>query len=133
VLERSEGKYPVLRLTDGSRGVLRGEREVRLVRIPRRKQGESVPRSRVEQDAWEGVDRDLFERLRVLRRKLAEEQGVPPYVIFHDTALRDMARERPANSSAMGRIKGVGEYKLANYGPTFLKAIAAQAGPGDET
>ncbi|MGH9381789.1 MAG: DNA helicase RecQ [Thermoanaerobaculia bacterium] len=132
-LERSDGEYPVLRLTPGSRPVLRGEREVRFVRIARRRRSEPEPRSRAAQDAWEGVDRDLFEHLRALRRDLAERQGVPPYVIFHDTALRDMARYRPTSATAMARIKGVGEYKLATYGPPFLEAIVARAASRDGT
>jgi ATP-dependent DNA helicase RecQ len=132
VLARSDGDYPVLQLTASSRPVLRGERPVRLIRIARRRRGEKAPRSQAEQDAWEGVDRDLFERLRALRRELAERQGVPPYVIFHDTALRDMARQRPAGTAALSRIKGVGEHKLATYGPAFLQAIAAHVGAGSD-
>lgn len=132
VLERSDGEYPVLRLTPDSRPVLRGERSVRLVRIARRRRGEAAPRSRAEEDAWEGVDRELFERLRALRRELAERQGVPPYVIFHDTALRDMARFQPTSVEAMAQVKGVGEYKLVTYAPVFLDAITTHLGSRDE-
>jgi len=68
-------------------------------------------------------DEPLFEALRELRLELAEEQGVPPYVIFHDTALIDMARKRPDSADAMRYISGVGDQKLSRYGKAFLRVI----------
>ena len=65
----------------------------------------------------------LFEALRALRRELALEAGVPPYVIFHDAVLRDMASSRPGNSDQLGRINGVGTRKLEAYGDAFLAVI----------
>ena len=66
----------------------------------------------------------LFDALRSLRRDLAEEAGVPPYVIFHDSVLREMARLRPDSRSEMGQITGVGARKLEAYGDYFLDVIA---------
>jgi ATP-dependent DNA helicase RecQ len=75
--------------------------------------------------SWEGVDHDLFEALRVLRRDLAAEKQVPPYVVFGDATLREMARHRPGSPEAMRRLYGVGETKLRDYGEAFLRVIAA--------
>ncbi len=76
---------------------------------------------RVDMD--ETFDRELFEILRTLRKKLADEQGVPPYVIFHDTTLKEMSIYYPDNTSALADISGVGETKLERYGDIFLNAI----------
>jgi ATP-dependent DNA helicase RecQ len=65
----------------------------------------------------------LFDRLRALRKRLADEQGLPPYVIFHDSTLREMAERRPATLQDFGRIRGIGEAKLARYGDRFIEAI----------
>ena len=65
----------------------------------------------------------LFERLRALRKKLASEQSVPPYVIFSDATLRDMARTKPQTSEELLQIKGVGAMKLERYGEAFLQVL----------
>ena len=70
-------------------------------------------------------DEALFERLRALRKKLADEQGVPPYVVFSDTTLREMAAEQPSTLAAFRQIGGVGDVKLERYGNAFLEAIRA--------
>jgi len=70
------------------------------------------------------MDDDLFERLRLLRRKLAQAAGVPPYVVFHDSALAEMAALKPRTLEALAGVKGVGQAKLARYGEQFLKEIA---------
>ena len=67
----------------------------------------------------------LFERLRAKRREVAQEQGVPPYVIFHDATLRQMAEHRPQTEAELLSISGVGEAKLERYGSEFLEVIAA--------
>ena len=77
----------------------------------------------VEAESWQDVDRDLFERLRAVRLEIARARGVPPYVIFHDTTLREMARLRPTTLEALRSVKGVGERKAADLGETFLEAI----------
>src|SRR6266481_2395487 len=68
-------------------------------------------------------DETLFERLRALRRRLADERGVPAYIIFSDVSLREMARTYPANSTEFRRISGVGEQKLKDFGDAFLREI----------
>jgi ATP-dependent DNA helicase RecQ len=70
----------------------------------------------------------LWQALRTLRLSLARDQGVPPYVIFHDATLMDMVRRRPRDRDALAAIPGVGASKLKRYGDTFLAAIAAQQG-----
>ena len=69
------------------------------------------------------VGNPLFEALRAKRREIAQETGVPPYVIFHDSVLRDMALVRPATLSALGELSGVGARKLEAYGAEFLQVI----------
>jgi len=68
-------------------------------------------------------DEALWQRLRSRRLELAREQGVPPYVIFHDATLMDMVRRRPRDLAALGQIPGVGRSKLERYGETFLKMV----------
>ncbi len=100
-----------------ARGLLKGEDNLALVMPPkreRRKRGDSVPNP---------VGDPLFEALRARRRELAQEAGVPPYVIFHDSVLREMAATRPATLHALGRLTGVGQRKLDAYGEPFLKVI----------
>jgi ATP-dependent DNA helicase RecQ len=119
LLERTSDERPVLRLTAGSREVLRGNRTVRLLE-PKTK----VKKTRFDEKSWESVDTGLFEALRNLRRQLADERHVPAYVLFSDATLRDMARVRPGSASALLGIRGVGERKLADLGERFLEAIA---------
>ena len=114
LLERTAEERPVLRLNDASRDVLRGKRTVRLLQ-PKAE----VSKTRFDEQSWEGVDHGLFESLRTLRRQVADERDVPAYVLFSDATLRDMARVRPGSASALLGIRGVGERKLADLGPTF--------------
>jgi ATP-dependent DNA helicase RecQ len=130
LLARSDGEYPVLQLNEASLEVLRGEREVRLLPVKTK----TVRTTKAEAESWEGVDRDLFERLRALRTELARERNVPPYVIFSDASLRDMARLQPRTDEEFLRVHGVGEKKLANLGPAFLECIAeGDGGDGDDS
>jgi ATP-dependent DNA helicase RecQ len=80
-------------------------------------------RSRIEAESWQDVDRDLFDRLRAVRLQIARARGVPPYVIFHDTTLREMARLRPANLGALRGVYGVGARKAEDLGEAFLAEI----------
>jgi ATP-dependent DNA helicase RecQ len=123
LLERSGVDYPVLRLAEAAMPVLRGETTVRLIQP-----AISVRKSKASSESWEGVDRDLFERLRVLRRELAAERNVPAYVIFGDAVLRGMATARPSSLDALHRLSGVGEKKLADFGEQFLQVIAEYCG-----
>ena len=79
---------------------------------------------RVERESWEGVDRDLFDALRALRLEIARGRGVPPYVVFHDSTLREMAKARPRSLSALLHVPGVGARKADDLGPAVLEVIA---------
>jgi len=125
VLARTGGEHPVLRLNDASWDVMRGKRNVRL-----RAAIAAVKKSQAENISWDGVSRDLFETLRELRRRIAEERGVPPYVVFSDASLRDMARLLPRNPAEFLAVHGVGEKKLVDLGPQFLDAIRQHADAG---
>jgi ATP-dependent DNA helicase RecQ len=118
LLERTGEDRPVLRLNDASWAVLSGKRAVRLLQ-PKTE----VQKTRFDEESWQGVDRGLFESLRILRREVAEEQGVPAYVLFSDATLRDMARVRPGLPGTLLNVRGVGERKLADLGERFLKHI----------
>jgi ATP-dependent DNA helicase RecQ len=118
--------YGGLHLGEDCRALLRGEitlhlRHARVAEKPARRRA-ATPAAELA-----GDDRELWESLRELRKRLADEQGVPPYVIFHDRALLAMVEHRPANGSEFLAIDGVGEKKLDAYGSTFLSAIAAAA------
>ena len=125
LLARTTGEYPTVALTKQGAQVLRGESAVRsLSRItPSRRERRPAPPppAPAEHDA-----RALFESLRRVRRELAAERAVPPYVIFSDAALREMARLRPTTRAALLAIKGVGEWKAEAFGARFLGAIAPE-------
>jgi len=110
-----------LALGGDARDVLKGEAAVLIALQPRR---ERAGRSgRRERGAVNPVGNPLFEALRELRRSLAAEAGVPPYVIFHDATLREMAETRPASLAQLGEVGGVGSRKLTAYGDAFLSVI----------
>jgi ATP-dependent DNA helicase RecQ len=119
LLERTTDERPVLRLNNASWEVLRGKRTVRLLE-PKVK----VSKTRFDEQSWEDVDHGLFERLRSLRRELAEARRVPAYVLFSDATLRDIARLRPGSPGALLTVRGVGQRKLADLGERFLDLIA---------
>ena len=111
-----------LALGGNARDVLKGEAAVLLAVPPRRERG-GRRAGRSDPAGINPVGDPLFDALRELRRSLAAEAGVPPYVIFHDATLRDMALARPANLAQLGEIGGVGARKLAAYGEAFLATI----------
>ncbi|MBA2921143.1 DNA helicase RecQ [Sphingomonas sp. MAH-20] len=100
-----------------ARAILKGEEPVSLIVPPKRE------RRRRRDSAPNPVGDPLFEALRSCRRKLAEEAGVPPYVVFHDSTLREMSAARPQTREALGRITGVGARKLEAYGEAFLNVL----------
>jgi ATP-dependent DNA helicase RecQ len=120
VLVQVGDEYPILKLNAAAWEVMRGQRPVRLVQLARGRKTEKV---RSEVVSWEGVDRGLFEELRKLRYRLAQEGGVPPYVIFDDKTLRQLARVRPSSPEKMRGVSGVGETKLRKFGEQFLEVI----------
>jgi ATP-dependent DNA helicase RecQ len=127
LLRQTEGEYPVLALTDDGVRLLKdagAQPGLTLARQRRPTPGRGPKRSRVEAEAWDGVDRDLFERLRGLRLEIARSRGVPPYVIFHDTTLREMARLKPQSVDALRSVYGVGARKADDLGAAFVAVIA---------
>jgi ATP-dependent DNA helicase RecQ len=120
VLLQVGDEYPLLKLNAGSWEVMRGERPVRLVQLARK---EKVERVKVEGVSWEGVDRELFEVLRGLRRRLAGERGWPPYRVFGDVTLRELARVRPSSVERMRFVTGIGDAKLRDFGQTFFDIL----------
>ena len=120
-LESSLGKYPTLSITSGGEAVLAGtQRVIEARREIVRVRPEAPRRTKTSAGAKGG----LFEHLRQHRKKLAEEAGIPPYLIFSDTVLIDMASLRPKTLAELCEIKGIGEAKLKRYGLSFLQAIA---------
>jgi len=124
LLVQDIANYSVLKLTPQARPVLRGEATLVLARPRIKTKATAKSRSRLAADLGEG-DQGLFEALRSLRKTLAEEQGVPPYVVFGDATLVEMARRRPASDEELIMITGVGEKKLQRYGADFLYTIAS--------
>jgi ATP-dependent DNA helicase RecQ len=115
-------EYPVLVLGAEAREVLSGQRAVYLTEEakPLRRRRKKGAR---EEPVATGPAGELFERLRQLRYRLAQEMGVPPYVIFTDRTLHEMARQRPVTAAELLRVPGVGTRKLTQFGPTFLALI----------
>ncbi|OLC17075.1 MAG: ATP-dependent DNA helicase RecQ [Candidatus Rokubacteria bacterium 13_1_40CM_69_27] len=137
-LARSDAEYPTLLVTLSGHAVLRGESAAAPLtsavtppaasaakagtpsssREPRR-----IPESTRAPDTSGVADEKVFQALRVLRREVAEERGVPPYLIFSDASLRDMARLRPTTLERFREVKGVGDWKLETFGERFVAAV----------
>ena len=119
--------HGAIKLEEQSRPLLRGEIELTLRKsstdkVSKKKKGKSKTSLRC-------VDEPLFELLREHRLALAEEKGVPPYIIFHDSTLEEMAKTRPENLERMQYISGVGEQKLKQFGQSFLEVIQSSPLP----
>src|SRR5687767_10983060 len=130
LLHQSDGVYPVVALTQKGLELLKDPARVPGLALARQRpprKGAPRAQSRVEAESWQNVDRDLFERLRSVRLEIARSRGVPPYVIFHDATLREMARLRPTSIDALLAVKGVGARKADDLGGVFLDAIRAHA------
>ncbi|MBN2109676.1 MAG: DNA helicase RecQ [Methanosarcinaceae archaeon] len=142
-LIRVEGaRYPLLKLNEASMEILEGKRTVTLTTTATtdiagaETQDEGIPEktmqftegsidvSQSHRKKAPNKDNELFSRLKQLRKTMAELQDVPPYIVFADTSLKQMALKRPANRAEMLKITGVGEYKLKKYGDIFLKEIS---------
>lgn len=118
--------YGGLCLTASSRPLLRGEQALSL-RVDRKEKRQRT-KARMDAPPIEIEDEPLWEDLRATRMQLARDQDVPPYVIFHDSTLREMLARRPRDSAAMADVPGVGGKKLAAYGEAFIAVIARHAG-----
>jgi ATP-dependent DNA helicase RecQ len=124
LVEETQDGYPVLSLNAESRRVLRGELAVTIAVAPRSDRRASPHSSSAAGEfASDSAPGALFERLRALRKRLANEQGLPPYVIFHDATLREMAIRRPLTLDEFAALPGVGQAKLSRYGEHFIAAL----------
>jgi ATP-dependent DNA helicase RecQ len=124
--------YNALKLTDACRPVLRGEAPVRLRRDEEKKASRrDAPAVHAASNTSLADPHNyrLWEALRALRKRLAEEQAVPPYVIFHDSVILDMVQRRPMSLAELGRLSGIGERKLERYGADFLAVIREHGAP----
>jgi ATP-dependent DNA helicase RecQ len=128
LISEAQDGYSVLSLNALSWPVLRGEKSVSIARVvkpagrskdDRRSKGEI----RSHDTRSMTMDDSLFERLRALRKRLADEHGLPPYVIFHDSTLREMAQHMPLDLDQFAGLPGVGQAKLARYGAQFIAAV----------
>ncbi|WGU94434.1 DNA helicase RecQ [Paenibacillus dendritiformis] len=108
-LQLSEGQYPVVRLLPPAAEVLKGQRQV-TQRIA----------TSLKPKAAGAVDETIFEQLRLIRRELASKAGVPPYIVFNDSTLREMAERMPTTEAEMMLVKGIGEAKLKQFGEPFM-------------
>jgi len=120
LLEVNEEAYGALQLTENCRAVLRGEKKLFL------RKDKSVIKAEPAGKRLLNIDEEdlpLWNALRRCRKELAEEHGVPPYVIFHDSSLKDMLEKRPLSDTEMLCISGVGDRKLEQYGEAFLEVI----------
>jgi ATP-dependent DNA helicase RecQ len=119
-LHQESGKFPTVELTPEGLAALKDRRRITLTRPLA-----APPEPAASRPGAVACDEALFERLRQLRKQLADAQGVPPYVVFGDTSLRWMARQYPTTECDFRRISGVGDAKLRAYGPAFLAAVRA--------
>ncbi len=125
LLEVDPESHGGLRLTDASRDVLTGRRQMMMRRdaAPPRERERGGPRTGVPVQAG---DLSLFQALRGLRAELAREQNVPAFVIFHDSTLRNIAEQRPTSVEALGKVGGIGGSKLARYGQRLVEIVREQ-------
>jgi len=129
-LEADVEAYGGLKLTSAARPVLKGEQQISLRRDaePAKRKSARTARDDKSREPFAGASEDrLWLALKAKRMELAREQGVPPYVIFHDSTLLEMRDQRPGSLTELGRISGVGQGKLARYGDDFLKVIEDEA------
>ena len=117
-LEQTDGKYPVLKLTQKSWDILKNREKIELTKPPVATKSKITSPSEIIP-----FNMTLFNILRDLRRQLAAEQNLPPYIIFSDASLKEMATYYPRSKKEFSQIKGVGEQKLNQYGNIFIKEI----------
>jgi len=130
LLQQTDDEFPVLKLTADGAALMKDPSSTPAFVLARQRKPEKglQKRSRVETESWEGVDRDLFERLRALRLRIARDRSVPPYVIFHDRTLRELARLKPTSISALRHVYGVGDRKVDELGEDVVGAIREHVG-----
>ena len=126
LLRQTGDEYPVLALTEAGVTLLKDPAAMPGLSLARQRRvtvDRRAPRARPDTEAWKDVDHDLFDRLRAVRMKLARERGVPPYVIFHDTTLRELARLKPSSVDELSGIYGIGARKAQQLGAAFVEEI----------
>ncbi|HEX5069107.1 MAG TPA: DNA helicase RecQ [Vicinamibacterales bacterium] len=126
LLRQTDDQYPVLKLTAAGVALMKdagAAPDLSLARQKKPEKGKPQKRSGAEAASWEGVDRELFEALRALRLDIAHERRVPPYVIFHDTTLRELARLKPSTPAELRHVYGIGAKKADDLGAQILDAI----------
>ena len=116
------GEYNILQITETGRQLLRGELSPRLLKPRETSRSSSTTKSLA---SWEGVDRELFEKLKTLRSSHASKNQVPAYIVFSDASLRDMSKRRPSTLDGFRMIHGVGQKKVDDYGEEFLAVIVS--------
>lgn len=124
---RADAEHGGLHLTEQARPLLRGEQTLNL-RLDAKKPKAENKRKR-NSVALEGIDENMWEELRLLRKELAEEQGVPPFMVFHDATLAEMARELPKTLDELSSISGVGASKLERFGEDFVHFFEVYSAP----
>jgi ATP-dependent DNA helicase RecQ len=134
LIDETQDGYPVLSLNAQSGPVLRQELVVRIAAPAKKSRTRAGSGTAADSAAGEGAgtraaaaaspqSSALFERLRALRKRLADEHGLPPYVVFHDATLREMAERRPLTLNQFAELPGVGQAKLARYGDQFIAVV----------
>jgi ATP-dependent DNA helicase RecQ len=123
LLMRDGDPYPVLRLTAAGAALLRGQGTCVLYRAVAPPPSKKRTRSALRDSFASTADSELFDALRDVRLRLARARGVPPYVIFHDTTLRELAQRKPKTFDELGEIYGIGAKKAGDFGDAFLDAI----------
>jgi ATP-dependent DNA helicase RecQ len=125
LLKQTDEDYPVLQLTQSGAALLKDPASFADLSLSRQRcpaKGTTLPRG-VRDESWDGVDRALFEQLRSMRLQLARARGVPPYVIFHDATLRDLARRKPRSLEQLHAVYGMGARKIELLGSAVLDTI----------
>ncbi|MFZ7343755.1 MULTISPECIES: DNA helicase RecQ [Avibacterium] len=112
--------HSVLQLTENARPILRGEQPLELA-MPR--VSSIMTAQSAQKSAVQNYDKDLFARLRFLRKQIADKENIPPYIVFNDATLQEMAQYQPTNKREMLQINGVGATKLERFGQAFLHII----------
>ncbi len=128
LLRQTDDPYPVLVLTEQGVALLKNAEVLPALTLARQRRptrDRPSSRTRVDAESWQDVDRELFERLRAVRLQIARERGVPPYVIFHDTTLRELARIKPTSLADLQQVYGIGARKADQLGEMFVTAIAS--------
>lgn len=129
LIQESQDGFPVLSLTEDSLRVLKGELQVQVPQLEPKPL--ATPEISPQRTLVSEPDQELFQQLRSLRRTLADQRSVPPFMIFSDRTLTEMAQHKPQTADQFARLNGVGSRKLAQFGEIFLNAIQAYINASD--